>query len=608
MSAVASYVYGENGVTIARVDRVEPGLNGRDKDFLPYRALPGGGFAKTPGLKGMKLPLYRVDEVRAAIDAGETIYLVEGEGKGDALRDLLRKAGSVAAVTTLFGGATATLTDAHLASLSGARSVVVLADSDSAGRNAAMARARRIVNADRTSDVRLVDLYPDRSEGSDVADWLAGGHKLDDLRALVDCAPRIAAALEIQPLSDDEGDGQGELVTVCAADVRAQRITWFAPDRIPFGGLTLFDGPGGIGKTTTLAGIIAAGSVGLSLLDGQAIEPVTSLVVAEEDGLGRLKMLLQAAGANLSRVHFVTAVKVGNTLEPVALPRHVPYLERKIVETRARLVYVDALFSHLELDGDGRMPQQVRRALRPIVEMADRTGVAFTALRHQTKANGSAMQRALGSGELGNVARSVLSFGHHPDDDSLYVLAVAKLNWAAKAPALTYRIEAVTVTDDNGESCEVTRVVLNGEAEGITADDLAMRQPGDPDERNAAQDWLGDYLSDGEWHASSEVYKAARKDGAGSGATIRRAASRLGVERDRSGFPARSKWRLPAVRSQIAHSQSVSELEQSDEQSESAAHVEDESTASETADELLRYARERIPPPCPPPEQTQLGL
>jgi AAA domain/Toprim-like len=607
MTVIASYVYCENGVSLARVDRVEPGRAGRRKEFIPYLGLPEGGFAKKPGLKGKKLPLCFVDEVRAAIDAGATTYLVEGEGKALALRDLLRKADFAAAVTTLFGGANATLTDAHLASLSDATNVVVLADSDDAGRKAATARAQRIVAEYPACDVRLVDLYPDRCDGSDVADWLAGGHKLDDLRALVDCAPRITAALEIQASSEDEGDDQGELVTVCATDVRAQRITWFAPDRIPFSGLTLFDGPGGIGKTTTLAGIIAAGSVGVSFLDGQPIEPVTSLVVAEEDGLGRLKMLLQAAGANLSRVHFVTGVKVGDTLEPVALPRHVPYLERKIVEIGARLVYVDALFSHLELDGDGRMPQQVRRALRPIVEMADRTGVAFTALRHQTKANGSAMQRALGSGELSNVARSVLSFGHHPDDEGLYVLAVAKLNWAAKAPALTYRIEAVTATDDNGESCEVTRVVLNGEAEGITADDLAMRQPGDPDERNAAQDWLGDYLSDGEWHASSDVYKAARKDGAGSGATIRRAASRLGVERDRSGFPARSKWRLPAVRSQIAHSQSVSEPEQSGEQTESAAPPATEE-AGESADALFGYAAQRIPPPRPPPTQTQLGL
>jgi hypothetical protein len=312
--------------------------------------------------------------------------------------------------------------------------------------------------------------------------------------------------------------------------------------------------------------IIASASIGRSLLDGQPIEPITSLVVAEEDGLGRLKMLLRAAQADLNSVHFVAGVKSGDMLEPVTLPRHVPYLERKIVEIGAGLVYVDALFSHLELDGDGKMPQQVRRALRPIVEMADRTGVAFAALRHQTKANGSAMQRALGSGELGNVARSVLSFGHHPDDESLYALAVAKLNWAAKAPALAYRIEAVAATDDDGETCEVTRVVLNGEAEGVTADDLAMRQPADPDERGVAEDWLQDYLGDGDPHPSAAIYASARKDGIGSRATLKRAARRLGVRMNREGFATKggsqSVWTL-LLGSRLAHSQSMSRADES---------------------------------------------
>ena len=108
----------------------------------------------------MKLPLYRVDEVRAAIEAGEAIYLAEGEGKADALRDALRKAKSAAAVTTLFGGANAILTDAHLASLTGAQRVVILADSDDAGRKAATARAQRITAEYPACDVRIVDLYP----------------------------------------------------------------------------------------------------------------------------------------------------------------------------------------------------------------------------------------------------------------------------------------------------------------------------------------------------------------------------------------------------------------------------------------------------------------
>lgn len=569
MSAVDSFVYAENGVALARVDRIEPGLNGRDKDFLPYLALPGKGFEKTAGLNGMKLPLYRVDEVRAAIGAGEIIYFVEGEGKCDRLREALLKAGSAEAVTTLFGGASAPMRPEHLRSLGGARQVIVLGDSDNAGRRARRSRAQRIADAYPTCDVRAIDFYADRTDGSDVADWLAEGHACHELVALAGATPRV----EWQPVSGPRtsDDGTSGLVTICASDVRSKRSEWFALDRIPFAAVTLFDGPGGVGKTTAFTGIIAAASVGRSFFDDDSIEPVITLIVVEEDSLGILKMRLQVAGADLSRVHFITGVRYGDITDPFTLPKHIAELERKLGETGARLVYVDALFSHLELDGDGRMPQQVRRALRPIVEMVARTGVAFTATRHWTKATGPASVRALGSAELGNVARSILSFGPHPDDESRGIIAVTKHNLAPIVPTLAYRIEVVTASDDDGQFCEAIKVVLDGEAHDVTADDLTMQLPGDPDERNAAGDWLGDHLGDGEWHNATDIYKAARKDGAGSPATVRRAARRLGVEKDRSGFPSRSKWRLRAERSQIAHSQSVSELEQTGEQTETMA-------------------------------------
>lgn len=361
------------------------------------------------------------------------------------------------------------------------------------------------------------------------------------------------------------------LLITCASDVRAKRTEWFEPERIPFGGVTLFDGPGGVGKTTANLGIIAAASVGRSFFDGSPREPITSIVVAEEDSLGHLKLKLRLAGADLSRIHFVTGVRVADGVEPFALPIHVAGLEQTIETTGARFVYVDALFSHLLLEGDGRTPQQVRRALRPLVEMVARTGVAFAATRHWTKAAGPASARALGSAELGNIARSVLSFARHPDDESRGVIAVTKHNLARGAPTLAYRIEALMMDDDDGSPCEVTKVTLDGEAPDVTADDIAMQLPGDPDERGAAQDWLADFLGDGEWHGATEVYKAARKDGAGAPATVRRAATRLGIERDRSGFPSRSRWRLRTDCSQFAHSQSMSELEQIAQRNEQTA-------------------------------------
>lgn len=197
---VASFIYAENGKPIARIDRVEPGANGEAKVFYPYLALPDGGFAKKPGLGGQVLPLYRVDEVRAAAARNQTIFLVEGERKADRLAEALRKSAFGAAVTTIQGGANAELRSEYVAAFGCAKRVVVLADSDSAdkpGRPAARTRAQRIAVSHPACDVRVIDLFPDRNDGSDVENWFDEGRTLAELTSLVDAAQRFGDDREL---------------------------------------------------------------------------------------------------------------------------------------------------------------------------------------------------------------------------------------------------------------------------------------------------------------------------------------------------------------------------------------------------------------------------
>jgi|GEM_PF-1506093 hypothetical protein len=193
-NVVASFIYAENGNSIARVDRVEPGPNGEKKAFYPYLALPEGGFAKKAGLANRSLPLYRIDEVRPAIAANETVFLVEGERKADRLREALRKSAFDDAVTTIQGGANAELRSEYVAAFGCAKRVVVLADSDSAdkpGRPAARTRAQRIAVSHPACDVRVIDLFPDRNDGSDVENWFDEGRTLAELLRLVRTQRRV---------------------------------------------------------------------------------------------------------------------------------------------------------------------------------------------------------------------------------------------------------------------------------------------------------------------------------------------------------------------------------------------------------------------------------
>ena len=200
-TVVASFVYtDENGNLAWLVKRIEPGDDGATKKFNPHRFLGIGahgtsarGFAKKSRLDGHIMPLYRLPDLLLEARNSGTAYLVEGEGKAKKLRAALRRAGITAAVTTpAFGAQNHRHFDPHVSRFGGLAEVIVLADSsDKAGRPAAKRRSQLIADAHPLICVKVVDLFPDRDDDSDIADWLQD-HDVHALRVLVDAAPRVS--------------------------------------------------------------------------------------------------------------------------------------------------------------------------------------------------------------------------------------------------------------------------------------------------------------------------------------------------------------------------------------------------------------------------------
>jgi putative DNA primase/helicase len=128
--------------------------------------------------KGPKIP-YRLPELTAAA-AATVVYVAEGEKDADSLARI----GLVA--TTASEGASAKW-KAELNPWFKNRRVAILVDADAPGRAHGQKVARALHRV--AASVKVVDLYPERTDGSDVSDWLAKDSVGVELLAAVKDAP-----------------------------------------------------------------------------------------------------------------------------------------------------------------------------------------------------------------------------------------------------------------------------------------------------------------------------------------------------------------------------------------------------------------------------------
>jgi hypothetical protein len=532
---VAEYKYlDRDGSLLYVTERRDP------KDFRQRKPGPDGSWIWS--LTNVPRVPYRLPELRKAIEAGRTIFVTEGEKDADALIKL----GFVA--TTNAGGAGWNWTPPFVEHFFGAKRIAIVADCDPPGRGAARARAQLLLEL--SNDVRVVELAPDREDGFDVSDWLAEDHSREDMRAIVEAAPIVERELRRRPAASAPpiGNPERRLNFVDWNTVAIERIYWLLIDRMPFGEFISVEGDGGIGKTTSMLDIVARLSAGRPMPDGTTHSPANVIVIAEEDRRSILKARLIAAGAELSRIHLVSSVDEDEHF--FTLPTDARALLAAVTRIGARAVVVDALFNHFDDDINAHKAQDVRRALRPLIEVAHESGAAITGIRHWAKTRGSAAERGMGSIDMRNLARSVISVAPHPSEEGRYVAAVSKSNLGSPTNALSYRLVSTTVTGD-GESVDVAKVEWGDEV-AISANELANVSLPTAEEGakiDVAGEWVHDFLSAGP-RPSAEVYEAGLAADIPR-ATLARAATRIGVRKERSGFPSRSTWSL---KSQSTHS------------------------------------------------------
>lgn len=305
--------------------------------------------------------------------------------------------------------------------------------------------------------------------------------------------------------------------------VRAGRVPWFWPGRIPFGMTTLVDGDPGVGKTTMLLDLIARATTGRPLPLAGRHEPLNALILTVENSASyALVPRLENAGADMERVaHLDTYTDEDGSEVLPSIPSDVAVIDRAIETHGARLVVIDPIANYLDDGVNDNNTHQVYRALSPLNALAERTGAAIIMARHLTKGGqgGKALYRGQGSMGYVAAARSAMVVAESPDTAGLLVVANYKANLAPPVPAISFGM--VNCPNDApriewGGACEYTADAL-----------LASFDQGERSAVDEARDFLLDMLRDGAL-PSREVWKHA--SGAGlSRNTVLRAKESLGV-------------------------------------------------------------------------------
>jgi hypothetical protein len=252
--------------------------------------------------------------------------------------------------------------------------------------------------------------------------------------------------------------GAMKVKTRRAADVQARDVRWLWERRIPRATSTLLVGVPKVGKSLLTADIVARATHGSAWPDGtpNSAGPVSVLFLNVEDPVAEVQRpRLEAAGADLEKVHFVEGVTRAGADGALLLDGngHLEALEEEIRKHGdVALVVLDpisAFFGHTNTWRD----TDLRRVLSELAQVAERTDVAILAVGHFNKRSlkdGSlAIHRISGSGAFTAAARSILYVGRRAGEERS-ILASIGGNLSAPGPALAFSIVERVLQDRVG--------------------------------------------------------------------------------------------------------------------------------------------------------------
>lgn len=290
-------------------------------------------------------------------------------------------------------------------------------------------------------------------------------------------------------------------------------------------------------------------------LDGEFRDQKRAVIIVttEDSWEHTIAPRLMAAGADRSLVYRAEVRTADDVMTGLSLPHDFPSLERVIRESGAALVILDPLLSRLDGDLDTHKDSDVRKALEPLVALANRTGVHVTGLIHVNKTQTTdPLTSLMASRAFVAVARAVLFVMKGPEEEGVRLVGLPKNNLGqTDLPTMRFEVEAVTVgaDPDDGKPITAPRMKWLETTDRSVEDALGVvfRAEKHRSKTDEAGDWLIAYLR------QCEDYKAPRADilVAVKGTEyhermLTRAREKVGINAvNGDGFPRVTYWQLP---------------------------------------------------------------
>lgn len=358
------------------------------------------------------------------------------------------------------------------------------------------------------------------------------------------------------PPADEDQPTLRRMVLTPASDIQPKRVKWLWEGRLALGTLGLLAGREGLGKST-LAYWLAARLTRGEIIGEFKGQPKSVLVCATEDSWEHtIVPRLMAADADRTKVYRVEVLSHDDIQVGLTLPRDLSAVRDAAHQTDSALMLLDPLMSRLGENLDTHRDGDVRRALEPLVSVAEHTNMSVLGLMHHNKSGATdPLQLVMGSKAFTAVARSVHTVVPDPDDetDTRRLFGTPKNNLGTtNLSTLAFSVAAHPVDTDDGTAW--TGSIEWGEEIATSIAETMRRASDNDDDRTAAgeaADWLEDWLTDQGGAAPSKDIKAAAKKADHSLSALQRARKKLGILTETSGFPRQSFWSLPVVSSPV---------------------------------------------------------